>query len=71
MNSKRLISIARWLGAALCLAGIVAFYTLVVRVNQTTVALTLLLLILFVAARWGLRYAIVTSIAATACSALW
>ena len=67
MNSKRLISIARWLGAALCLAGIVAFYTLVVRVNQTTVALTLLLLILFVAARWGLRYAIVTSIAATAC----
>jgi len=67
VNSKRLISIARWLGAALCLAGIVAFYTLVVRVNQTTVALTLLLLILFVAARWGLRYAIVTSLAATAC----
>ena len=35
-------------------------------VNQTTVALTLLLFILFLAARWGLRYAIVMSLAATA-----
>jgi two-component system sensor histidine kinase KdpD len=57
----------RWLGVAVCLAGIVTFYRLVVHANQTTVALTLLLLILFIAANLGLRYAIVTSIAATAC----
>jgi two-component system sensor histidine kinase KdpD len=34
-------------------------------VNTTTVALTLLMLVLFLAARWGLRYAVITSIAAT------
>jgi two-component system sensor histidine kinase KdpD len=36
-------------------------------VNQTTVALVLLLLILVLAALWGLRYAVIISIAATAC----
>jgi two-component system sensor histidine kinase KdpD len=35
-------------------------------VNPTTVALTLLLYILFLAARWGLRYAVAISILATA-----
>jgi two-component system sensor histidine kinase KdpD len=40
---------------------------LLIRVNQTTVALTLLLFVLFLAARWGLRYAIIMSLAATAC----
>jgi two-component system sensor histidine kinase KdpD len=49
------------------LAGIVAAYRFAVHANPTTVALTLLLLILLLAARWGLRYAIVTSIAATLC----
>jgi two-component system sensor histidine kinase KdpD len=67
VDSKRHIAIARWFASALCLAGIVAFYRLAVRVNPTTIALTLLVLILFLAANWGLRYAIVTSIAATAC----
>ena len=67
MNSKRFISVVRWLGAALGLAGIVAFYKLAVHANQTTVAITFLLLILFLAARWGLRYAVVTSFAAGAC----
>jgi two-component system sensor histidine kinase KdpD len=57
----------RWMVAALLLAGIVAVYTSVIHANPTTVALTLLLLILFLAARWGLRYAIVTSVAATLC----
>jgi two-component system sensor histidine kinase KdpD len=66
VNSKRLIVAARWFGAIACLAGIVVVYRMV-HVNQTTVALTLLLLILFLAARWGLRYAIVISLAATAC----
>ena len=67
MDSKRLIAVARWCGAGLCLAGIVSLYRLVIHANPTTVALTLLLLILFIAARWGLRYAIVVSLAATAC----
>ena len=67
MNSKRLITIVRYFGAALCLAGIVTFYRVVVHANQTTVALTLLLFILFIAAKWGLRFSISASIAATAC----
>jgi two-component system sensor histidine kinase KdpD len=67
VNSKRFISIARWIASAIGLAAIVAFYRLVFHVNQTTVALTLLVLILFVAANWGLRHAIVTSIGATLC----
>jgi len=47
------------------LTGIVAVYHLWLHVNPTTVALTLLLLVLFLAARWGLRYAVATSVAAT------
>lgn len=35
--------------------------------NPTTVALSFLLLILFIAANWGLRFAIISSLAATAC----
>ncbi len=49
------------------LSGIVAVYRLWLHVSQTTVALTLLMLVLFLAAYWGLRYAVVTSIAATVC----
>jgi len=58
---------ARWLGAASLLAGIVILYRWVLPVNPTTVALTLLLLVLFVATQWGLRNAIITSIAAATC----
>jgi two-component system sensor histidine kinase KdpD len=47
------------------LSGIVAVYHLWLHVNATTVALTFLLLILFLAAKWGLRYAVVTSVVAT------
>jgi two-component system sensor histidine kinase KdpD len=57
----------RWLGAGVGVAAIVAFYWMLLNVNPTTVALTLLLWILFLAARWGLRYAIVTSFAAGGC----
>jgi two-component system sensor histidine kinase KdpD len=49
------------------LSGIVAVYRLWLHVSQTTVALTLLMLVLFLAAYWGLRYAVVTSIAASIC----
>ena len=67
MNSKRIIAAARWVGSLLALALIVAFDHTALHANPTTAALTLLLLILFIAANWGLRLAIVTSIAATLC----
>lgn len=47
------------------LVAIVGFYKLLVHVNPTTVALTFLLFILLLAANWGLRFAIVSSIAAS------
>lgn len=67
MNSRRTVSIVRWIIAFTALAGIVLVYRRWLHVNPTTVALTLLLLILVLAAEFGLRYAVVTSIAATAC----
>ncbi|MGC2160776.1 MAG: ATP-binding protein [Silvibacterium sp.] len=66
MNTGRIITLVRWVAAATALCAIVAVYSWL-HVNPTTVALTLLLLILALAARWGLRYAVVVSIAATAC----
>ncbi|HSY34413.1 MAG TPA: ATP-binding protein [Acidobacteriaceae bacterium] len=65
MNSHRVVEVFRWSTAAVVLTGIVAVYHLWLHVNPTTVALTLLLLVLFLAARWGLRYAVATSVAAT------
>lgn len=65
MNSQGIISVARWIATSVALAAIVAFYRLVFHANQTTVALTFLLLILFLAAYWGLRYAISASLVAT------
>jgi len=47
------------------LAGIVAVYHLWLHVNTTTVALTLLMLVLLLAAKWGLRYAVATSLVAS------
>lgn len=66
MNAKRLILVARWGGVAIGLAAIVALYHLAIHVNPTTVALTLLLYILFLAARLSLRYAVIASFAAGA-----
>ena len=67
MHSRRVITITRWTLVTGALAGIVLVYRLWLHVNSTTVALTLLLLILVVAAEYGLRYAVVISIFATAC----
>ncbi len=67
MNSKRIIETVRWVGATAGLAAMVTFFDLASDINPTTVALALLLFILFLAARWGLRYAIVTSFAAAGC----
>jgi two-component system, OmpR family, sensor histidine kinase KdpD len=65
--SQRQVVLTRWLVAAAALAAIIAIYRLWLHVNPTTVALTLLLLILSLAARWGLTYAVAISIAATLC----
>ena len=45
---------------------IVAAYRRVLHVNPTTVALTLLLAVLVVSANWGLQYAVLVAVAATA-----
>ena len=62
-----MVTLARWISVAAALAGIVLVYRRWLHVNPTTVALTLLLFILMLAAKWGLRYAVVVSIAATVC----
>jgi two-component system sensor histidine kinase KdpD len=67
MSSRRVVEIIRWLLASGTLAGIVLVYARWLHVNPTTVALTLLLLILLLAAEWGLRYAVAVSVAAAAC----
>ena len=67
MNSRRLATATRWVIAFAALAGIVTVYRRWLHVNPTTVALTLLLYILLLAARWSLRYAVAVSLAATAC----
>jgi two-component system sensor histidine kinase KdpD len=66
MSIKRIIEAVRWIVIAGALAGIVALYRHFSGVNETTVALTLLLLVLVFAGSWGLRYALVASVAATA-----
>jgi len=55
------------MAAGATLLVIIAVYRLVVPANPTTVALTLLLYILVLAAWWGLRYAVVASFVAAAC----
>ena len=66
MNSRRFLMIVRWIVSFAALAGIVLVYSRWLHVNQTTVALTLVLLILGLAANFSLRYAVAVSLAATA-----
>lgn len=67
MNSRRATAMIRWVLAFAALAGIVLVYRRWLHVNPATTALTLLLLILLLAAEWGLRYAVVISLSATVC----
>ena len=67
MNSRRVVTVTQWGLAFAALAGIIAVYRLWLHVNPTTVALTLLLFILLLAARWSLRAVVAISVAATAC----
>jgi two-component system, OmpR family, sensor histidine kinase KdpD len=54
----------RFVVSVVAVASIVAFYTRLVRVNPTTVALSLLLAILIVSANWGLTVAVFMSFVA-------
>ncbi len=67
MNSRRAVAITRWVLAFGALTGILLVYRRWLHVNQTTVALSLLLLILILAARWSLRHAVAISLVAAAC----
>ena len=58
-------SVLRFLASLAVVLAIVLTYRHLVRVNPTTVALTFLLAVLVVSATWGLRYAVVTALAAT------
>jgi two-component system sensor histidine kinase KdpD len=60
-----MVDTARWLAIAIALAAIVQIYRHFSGVSDTTVALTMLLLVLLLAGNWGLRYAVGASIAAT------
>jgi two-component system sensor histidine kinase KdpD len=58
--------VGRYTGSTLTIAAIVALYFKWPHVNETTVALTLLVCILVVAARWGLRHSIYLSLLSAA-----
>ncbi len=66
MHSRRFHAVAQWIAALGALAGIVFVYRRWAQVNPTTVALTLILYILLLAARWRLQHAVVISLVATA-----
>jgi two-component system sensor histidine kinase KdpD len=65
MLQPKKIKFPRYAASALIVALVVWVYFSLLQVNHTTVALTLLLYVFFVAARWGLSNAIFTSILAT------
>lgn len=65
MDSRRVVMVVRWVASFAALAGIVLVYSRWLHVNQTTVALSLLLLILVLAANFSLRYAVAVSLIAT------
>jgi len=58
------VKLSRFLASVLAVAATLALYRLVLSVNNTTVALSLLLVVLGVSARWGLAEATVASIVA-------
>jgi two-component system, OmpR family, sensor histidine kinase KdpD len=63
--TKRIVESGRWLTIAIGLAGIVTLCRRSPGVSDTTVALTMILLVLGLAGNWGLRYAVGASVAAT------
>ncbi len=67
MNTRRYLAATRWVLAFGALAGIVIAFRHWAHISPTTVALTLVLFVLLLASRWSLRYAVVLSLAASAC----
>ena len=65
MYTRRLSEAFRWLLVALVLGAITVLYLKGLHANHTTVALTMLLVVLVLAGNVGLRYAVGASIAAT------
>ncbi len=65
MYTRRTVETTRWIIVANALAAIVLVYRFYFHANHTTVALTMLLLVLLLAGNWGLRYAVAASVAAT------
>ena len=66
MYSNRVTEAVRWVVTANLLAAIIILFRHTFRTaNTTTVALSMLLLVLVLAGNWGLRYAVAASIAAT------
>ena len=61
-----MVEAGRWLLIANILAGVVVLFKFGLHVNQTTVALMFLVVVLVLAGTWGLRYSIGASLAATA-----
>jgi two-component system sensor histidine kinase KdpD len=67
MNSRRFVAVTHWLSTLGALGAIVLIYHRWLHVNPTTVALTLVLYVLVIAAQLRLQYAVVASVIATAC----
>ena len=63
-TSRRPFAVVSYIGALAIVAAVTAVYSLLVSVNATTVALTLLLAVLGVATLWGLGEAVAVSVAA-------
>ena len=61
------VKTVRVIGALALVAGITVFYDRIVRVNNVTVALSFLLLVLAIATRWGLIEALIASVASMLC----
>lgn len=66
VNQSAIRTALRFIASAVVLFAVVYLYTAAIRVNPTTVALTLLIWVLIVSALWGLRYALFTAFFATA-----
>ena len=66
VNPSAIRAALRFATCAAVLFVVVYLYTAAIRVNPTTVALTLLIWVLIVSALWGLRYALFTAFLATA-----
>ncbi len=67
MNTERIVNLARWTWALAGVGALTVIYDRYLHVNATTVALSYLLFILFLSTRWGLRFAIGSSVMATGC----